>query len=549
MDCKNRSEIVIINETQDSDMSEIFGSVDHIGDNKAYDELHLSSPVLYKVSIESGMISLPQVSLINDRLRPDMLKSDSVYILDCWNDVFLWYGRESQKIVKEAARRVSNQIQRLFSRSHCEPTQMIQEGNEGYVFRSHFFGWDDLLEIGPKKVIPASKAKKLLTHEDFSLPKMEIENIFLTKQESLTDEHCETLLEAIEDYLDRMDCFVFENKTFNKLPDCERGHFYSNECYVFLCKMSIPEPLDDEDDEDEESNVKYNTKYRVFFWEGRSCSHTGFLTFAFTLKLKFESCFGDKLTVERIKQQQEPLEFLALFHPKFVIHRGSRKPPKTENASPRLYEIRNMMGMLTLRCVEIDLDPRLLCSRLHYILYVPKSEGGIIYLWIGKSANTNERNAADLIAQSLDMNNCFSILNAKENEEPDEFWNILGGKKEYDTEGSFLDFVRLFRCTNESGYYAMKEKYSDFCQDDLIQDDMMLLDDGKRIYLWEGQKASDIEVALTKKLAPVYAQNCKSLKVGYDREILYVKSEEEPIEFRRVFQGFDSRQIDSKFRK
>lgn len=393
---------------------------------------------------------------------------------------------------------------------------------ENFIFKSHFFGWDDIVQEEqkkPAKIIPKPEIqKKLLTHEDFSLPKMEIASIFLSKQSPLTDEHCESLLEAVEDYLERMDCFVFENKVFVNLPDNERGHFYSSECYVFLLKTVVPvkvdysrsKPMDDEEGEE----CKMEEKYRVFFWEGRECQRTGYLTFAFSLKKKFEELFGDKLSIERIHQQQEPLEFLALFHPIFVIHRGFRpihsQLNKKASGSNKFYQIRDTMGLLTLRCIEIDLDSQLLCSRLFYILASEKDGQKTVYLWTGSKVDEKFKNAANLIVQSFRLSESDNIIEIQENEEPEEFWSALGQKKTYDRTGNFIDFVRLFRCTNEFGYYAIKEKYSDYCQvftsvkkDDLLYDDVMMFDDGNKIYLWEGAKASDIEVSMTRKLAPV----------------------------------------------
>lgn len=42
-------------------------------------------------------------------------------------------------------------------------------------------------------------------------------------------------------------------------------------------------------------------------------------------------------------------------------------------------------------------------------------------------------------------------------------------------------FCVCLRCSNEKGYFAVSEKCSDFCQDDLADDDIMLLDNGKEV--------------------------------------------------------------------
>lgn len=94
------------------------------------------------------------------------------------------------------------------------------------------------------------------------------------------------------------------------------------------------------------------------------------------------------------------------------------------------------------------------------------------------------------------------ILN--EGEEPENFfWVGLGGRKPYDTEANFMQFSRLFRCSNEKGYFTVAEKCSDFCQDDLADDDIMILDNGEQVFLWLGAKCSEVEIKLAYKSAQV----------------------------------------------
>ena len=73
----------------------------------------------------------------------------------------------------------------------------------------------------------------------------------------------------------------------------------------------------------------------------------------------------------------------------------------------------------------------------------------------------------------------------------------LGEKKNYDKEAGFMEYTRLFRCSNEKGdkllssfvhgisiilgYFTVSEKCSDFCQDDLADDDIMILDTGDQV--------------------------------------------------------------------
>lgn len=69
-----------------------------------------------------------------------------------------------------------------------------------------------------------------------------------------------------------------------------------------------------------------------------------------------------------------------------------------------------------------------------------------------------------------------------------------------------MDFTRLFRCSNEKGYFTVAEKCSDFCQDDLADDDIMILDNGEQIFLWLGARCSEVEIKLAYKSAQVYGE-------------------------------------------
>lgn len=46
----------------------------------------------------------------------------------------------------------------------------------------------------------------------------------------------EQLMEEWNEDLDGMEGFVLEGKKFARLPEEEFGHFYAQDCYVFLCR-------------------------------------------------------------------------------------------------------------------------------------------------------------------------------------------------------------------------------------------------------------------------------------------------------------------------
>jgi len=262
------------------------------------------------------------------------------------------------------------------------------------------------------------------------------------------------------------------------------------------------------ENEDDEDTVEDDFRCIVYFWQGRDASNMGWLTFTFSLQKKFESLFGDKLEVVRMHQQQENLKFLSHFKLKFIIHHGRRKQPRVpgEKLPVELFQLRANGSPLTTRCIQITVDAANLNSEFCFILKVPfdsEDNQGIVYVWIGKRSNSNEARLAEEIAEEI-YGESHSIQIINEDEEPTNFfWIGIGGKKKYDLHAEYMRYARLFRCSNEKGYFTVSEKCSDFCQDDLADDDVMILDNGDQVYLWIGKKTSDVEIKLAFKSAQV----------------------------------------------
>jgi len=76
---------------------------------------------------------------------------------------------------------------------------------------------------------------------------------------------------------------------------------------------------------------------------------------------------------------------------------------------------------------------------------------------------------------------------------PIEFWQFLGGKSKFYQEappdGSKYP-IRLFHCNYASGIFNIEEEL-DFCQDDLADTDVNILDTYYCVFLWFGKKTSD----------------------------------------------------------
>lgn len=505
-------------------------------------------PRLYQVGLGMGYLELPQVEIKHNKLEQKFLSTKNVYILDCYSDIFVWIGRKSTRLVRAAALKLSQELCNMLIRPLQATVGRELEGTESQVFRAKFVGWDDVIAVDFTRTAESvartgADLKVWMKQQD---TKTDLSALFMPRQPPMSLDEALQLMEEWNEDLDTMEPFVLEGKKFVRLPESELGHFYSNDCYVFLCRYWVPVELPDEDErtEEEEEQVEDDYQCVVYFWQGRDAGNMGWLTFTFSLQKKFESLFGDKLEVVRTHQQQENLKFMSHFKRKFVIHQGKRNQAakqEDEEEKTEFFHVRSNGSMLCLRCIQITPDARHLNSAFCYILKVPFDNEdylGMVYVWIGSKADPDTAKLSEEIATEMYKDD-YSLQIINEGEEMENFfWVGLGGKKPYDTDAEYMTFSRLFRCSNEKGYFIVSEKCSDFCQDDLADDDIMILDNGEQVFLWVGSKCSDVEIKLAYKSAQVYIQNLRVKQAEKPRKLFLTLKGKESHRFIKCFHGW-----------
>lgn len=471
-------------------------------------------PKLYKVGIGMGYLELPQVKATTGRLvlARKLLDTKGVYILDCYTDIFVWIGLKSTRLVRTAALKLSSSLEAMINRPNYTLVTSTLEGTESQVFKSKFEGWDDLIAVDYTRTAQMVSKKNSKIMEQNNLPhngregsvdsvssnannirgiraqsvtpntasvlppilqnsseplRTDLVALFVDRYEPVPDDEAIGMMEEINDFLESMECFVFENKRFVRLPEKEFGQFYSEDSYLFVCKYwkieestnessSAPkegENASEENEEEEQGDGVIECK--LYFWQGRDANQSGWLTFTFSLKKKFKD-----IEIIKLNQQQESPQFLAHFKRKFIIHKGKRKPnnqiakvTKTDGTAAatnkalttKMYHLRkNPYSAICTRCIQLDTArAQNLCSEFCFIVCVPFEESdnstkGIVYVWIGGKSNPDEASLAEEIAQYM-YEDCYSIQVLNEGEEPETFfWHSLDGKKHYETVNSFL---------------------------------------------------------------------------------------------------------------
>nr|XP_060642773.1 protein flightless-1 homolog [Anolis sagrei ordinatus] len=583
---KGKAEIVLLTQTQETpEFWEVLGGPPEEIKANVPEDFRAPRPKLYKVGLGLGYLELPQINyklsvehkkrpkvdlLPEMRLLQSLLDTKSVYILDCWSDVFIWIGRKSPRLVRAAALKLGQELCSMLHRPKHAMVLRNLEGTECQVFKSKFKNWDDVLKVDYTRnaesvqQVEGLSGKVQKDAEKKDQMKADLTALFLPRQPPMPLAEAEQLMEEWNEDLDGMEGFVLENKKFARLPEEEFGHFYTQDCYVFLCRYWVPveceedeeekkkkrkkggdgagggEEEEEEDEDEEEKQPEEDFQCVVYFWQGREASNMGWLTFTFSLQKKFENLFPGKLEVVRMTQQQENPKFLSHFKRKFIIHKGKRKA-KEDSLQPSLYHIRTNGSALCTRCIQISTDAGLLNSEFCFILKVPfesTDNQGIVYTWVGRAADPDEAKLAeDIMNHMFDDSYSKQVIN--EGEEPENFfWVGIGAQKPYDGDAEYMKYSRLFRCSNEKGYFAVSEKCSDFCQDDLADDDIMLLDNGREVYMWVGTQTSQVEIKLSLKACQVYIQHMRSKETAQPRKLRLVRKGNEPPAFTRCFHAW-----------
>ncbi|KAM7535541.1 hypothetical protein Aperf_G00000097873 [Anoplocephala perfoliata] len=505
------------------------------------------------------------------------------------------FGGAEESLIDEIV--ADNSLQQSVTAYKRLPPQPCPEGAESEIFRAQFVGWEPAMAVDftrtarsvtergadPNVILERDQIKTdlraLLAPRETPLP--------WDKAIQLMNDLNYELIEPLEVDADfsqgsptpSLQQFVILDRKWAPVDPQWFGHFFNKDSYIVIARYwddeisstieeteKKPEDgttdktdggekpegqtgeVDDENVEEEEA-----TKTVVYFWQGREASELAWLTFNFSLRKDMEARLsrnpnanGRPLSVEfkRVKQQQEDMYFMAHFLRKMVIHSGSyrdRDAPERSNAI-QFYHLRMNGTPIATRCIQVKPAVQTLNSCFSYILRVPKvlTNAGMdkVYVWIGKSAHPDDTKILQSICDQIYDPADTEVSMLSEGEEPEIFWRSLGGQGKYDQEAEYMNYSRLFRLSNDAGYFHASEKCADFCQDDLVNDDVMMLDNGEQIYLWLGRKTSDVEVKLSLQAAKLYKEHMSRAQPSRPRQLKLTAKNAEPFLFRRCFHGW-----------
>uniref|UniRef100_A0AAQ5X3W1 HP domain-containing protein n=1 Tax=Amphiprion ocellaris TaxID=80972 RepID=A0AAQ5X3W1_AMPOC len=305
-------------------------------------------------------------------------------------------------------------------------------------------------------------------------------------------------------------------------PECF-GYFFGGDCYLILYTYLI-------------NNRKC---YLLYMWQGRHASQDEVAASAFQAVDLDQKYNGEPVQV-RVTMGKEPRHFMAIFKGKMVIFEGgtSRKGSSDPEPPIRLFQVHGFDSFNT-KTIEV---PALATSLNSNDVFLLKSQSGI-YLWCGKGSSGDERAMAKEVSCVISQNSQGGNEEiVAEGQEPIEFWELLGGKAPYASDKRLQQAVldhqpRLFECSNKTGRFIVTE-VTQFIQDDLNEDDVMLLDTWDQVFLWIGKEANEVE----RKEAIATSQEYLRTHPGDrdpDTPIVLIKQGFEPPTFTGWFAAWD----------
>uniref|UniRef100_A0A665TRH8 Advillin n=1 Tax=Echeneis naucrates TaxID=173247 RepID=A0A665TRH8_ECHNA len=382
------------------------------------DQEHKAKLTLYHVSDANGQMKVTEVAI--RPLVQDLLNHDDCYFMDQGGTkIFVWKGKRASKAEKQAA--LTRAVEFIKAKNYPITTnvEMVNDGAESAVFKQLFQRW---------------------TVKD------QTQGLGSTHTRGKPDVAAQARM--VDDGTGQVEVWRIENlEPVPVDPKCH-GYFYGGDCYLILYTYLV------------------NTKqcYLLYIWQGNHSSQDERAASAFQAVALDEKYGGEPVQV-RITMGKEPKHFMAMFKGKMVIFEV--RPPI------RLFQVHGSNPSNT-KAIEV---PALATSLNSNDVFILKSQSGI-YLWYGKGSSGDERAMAKEVSSVIGPNEPQEIV--AEGQESTEFWELLGGKAPYANGKRLQQMVldhqpRLFECSNKTGRFIVTE-VTQFTQEDLSEDDVMLLD-------------------------------------------------------------------------
>uniref|UniRef100_A0A8C9WVS5 Advillin n=1 Tax=Sander lucioperca TaxID=283035 RepID=A0A8C9WVS5_SANLU len=481
------------------------GPPDEIADQEQKAKL-----TLYHVTDADGQMKVTEVA--TRPLVQDLLNHDDCYFLDQGGaKIFVWKGKKANKAERQAA--MTRALEFIKAKNYPITTNVetVNDGAESALFKQLFQRWTVKNQTQGLGNVHTRGKVAHITQEKFDASRMHVMPE-VAAQERMVDNGS-----------GQVEVWRIENLELVPVDPQWYGYFYGGDCYLILYTYLV-------------NNKKC---YLLYIWQGRHASQDEVAASAFQA-VYLDQKYGDEPVQVRTTMGKEPRHFMAMFKGKMVIFEGgtSRKGSSEPEPPIRLFQIHGSDPSNT-KAIEV---PALATSLNSNDVFLLKSQSGM-YLWCGKGSSGDERAMAKEVSSVIGQNSQKGSEEiVAEGQEPIAFWELLGGKAPYASDKRLQQTVldhqpRLFECSNKTGRFIVTE-VTQFMQDDLNEDDVMLLDTWDQVFLWIGKDANEVE----RKEAVATSQEYLRTHPGArdpDTPIVLIKQGFEPPTFTGWFTAWD----------
>ncbi|XP_063780498.1 scinderin-like isoform X2 [Pseudophryne corroboree] len=509
---KGRAKLIVVEDgNESSDLIQILGPKPKLSEgdddtDSVADVINRKKAKLHMVSDASGSMEITVVSE-ESPFSMSMLLTDECFVLDAGDKIFVWKGKTSTKNEKATALKTAEDFIKKMNYDANTQIIMLPEGAETPMFKQYFKDWKDKEQSqGFGKVVTTGTIARI-TQIPFDAKKLH-ESSKMAAQYNMMD-----------DGSGKVEIWRVESTGRVPVDPETYGQFYGGDCYVILYSSA-------------KGTIIYN-------WQGNKATKDEITISAF-LTVQLDRSIKAGATHTRVSQGKEPPHLLAIFKdkPLIVYQDGtSRKGGQVPPLPVRLFQVRKNLGSIT-RIYEVDADASSLNANDAFVL---KFQNNSAIMWLGKGANEEEIKGAEYLVKVLK----YKGTKVAEGQEPDIFWETLGGKKEYQTSPLLETQLeehppKLFGCSNRTGRFLVEEVPGEFTQEDLAEDDVMMLDTWEQIFLWIGIDSNDVEKKESLVAAKGYLESDPSGREK-DIPITVVRQGHEPPTFTGWFLAWDSK--------
>ncbi|XP_059462286.1 villin-3 [Corylus avellana] len=456
-----------------------------------------------------------QVKIIEGELSKSLLENNRCYLLDCGSEVFVWVGRVTQVEERKTAIQAAEEFVASQNRPKSTRITRLIQGYETHSFKSNFDSWP-LGSATPGNEEGRGKVAALLKQQGVGVKGM-------TKSAPVNEE-VPPLLEGGG----KMEVWRINGSAKTPLPREDIGKFYSGDCYIVLYTYHSGDRKED---------------YLLCCWFGKDSIEEDQKMAIRLANTMFNSLKGRPVQ-GRIFQGKEPPQFVALFQPMVVLKGGLSSGYKKFIADKGLVDETYTADSVALirisgtsvhnnKAMQVDTVATSLNSMECFVL----QSGSSVFTWHGNQCTFEQQQLAAKVAEFLKPG--VALKHAKEGTESSTFWFALGGKQSYTSKKVAQEIVRdphLFTFSINKGKFQVEEVYN-FCQDDLLTEDILILDTHAEVFVWVGWSVDSKEKQNTFEIGQKYIEVAASLEGLSPQVPLYKVTEgNEPCFFTTYFQ-------------